>query len=190
VGLLDDVRQFPRGVAAFSETARVRATGNWDRDKLARLLAGLYALPGVTVIAEVDAAELGAADTPDRALLDYLETGLPPLWSSRWCGVRSMVLGGTLVGSAGILVSIVDRVDIDDSSGPGTSVVSISPDNPAHLQPVEWLAAGLRGDATTPGGVVLVVPPDLAGAAARAISAAGLRAEPGQSPKPAAPGQR
>jgi hypothetical protein len=79
---------------------------------------------------------------------------------------------------------------VDDFSVGDTPADSISPDIPAHLQPVEWLAAGLRGNATTPGGVVLVVPPDLAGAAARVITAAGLRSEPGEPPNPAAPGQR
>jgi hypothetical protein len=49
VGLLDDVRRFPRGMAAVRETARVHATGGWDADKLARLLAGVANCSGVCV---------------------------------------------------------------------------------------------------------------------------------------------
>lgn len=162
MSLLAEVRGFPRVLASARLTARVTATGEWDVDKLARLLEGVHGLRTAAVVADVDAAELGAPDTPDRALRDYLETGLPPLWSSRWAGRCSVVLGGTLTGSSGAVVSVVD---------------SVPPlgDNLVHLQPLDWLAAGLRGEATSPGAVLLDVEAEDVGAATRAVAAAGLR---------------
>jgi hypothetical protein len=136
----------------------VTVTGAWDADKLARLLEGVHGLLAAEVIADVDAEELGAPDTPDRALSDYLETGLPPLWSAFWSGRCSVILGGTLTGGGGTVVSIVD---------------SVPPlgDNVVHLQPLDWLAAGLRG---APGCVHLDVAPEDLGAATQVVLRAGL----------------
>jgi hypothetical protein len=124
VSLLAEVRPFPRAFPAG--TRRVTATGEWDTGALARLLLGVHGLRTAVVTAEVDAGELGSPDTPERALRDYLETGVPPLWTSPWSGRRTAVLGGTLSGPEGTIASIVDGL------------------LPAHLQPLHWLAAGLR----------------------------------------------
>jgi hypothetical protein len=48
-------------------------------------------------------------------------------------------------------------------------------DNLVHLQPLDWLAAGLRGEASSPGAVLLDVEAEDVGAATRAVAAAGLR---------------
>jgi len=156
VSLLDGVRAFPR--PPLRRSARVAVTGDWDAGKLALLLEGVHGLLAAGVVADVDAAELGAPDTPDRALGDYLETGLPPLWSAFRSGRCSVTLGGTLTGPGGMLASLVD---------------SVPPlgDNTVHLQPLDWLAAGLR----PPGGhVCLTVAPEDIGAATQLALSASL----------------
>jgi hypothetical protein len=156
VSLLDGVRAFPR--APRYRMARVTVTGDWDAGKLALLLEGVHGLLAAEVIADVDAAELGAPDTPDRALADYLETGLPPLWSAFRSGRRSLTLGGTLTGPGGMLASIVD------------SVPALG-DNVIHLQPLDWLAAGLRAG---PGCARLGVAPEDIGAVTQVVFGASL----------------
>jgi hypothetical protein len=138
--------------------ARVTVTGDWDAGKLALLLEGVHGLLAAGVVADVEAAELGAPDTPDRALSDYLETGLPPLWSSFRSGRCSVTLGGTLTGPGGMVASIVDSVP-----PLGARVV--------HLQPLGWLAAGLR---PAGGRVCLSVAPEDIGAATQVAFAASL----------------
>lgn len=156
MSLLARVREFPR--APLRRTARVTVTGEWDAGKLALLLEGVHGLLAARVVAEVDAAELGAPDTPDRALGDYLETGLPPLWSASWAGRCSVVLGGTLTGPGGMLASIVD------------STPSLG-DRVVHLQPLDWLAAGLRA---APGRMRLAVAPEDLGATTQVVFGASL----------------
>ncbi|MDT7726791.1 MAG: hypothetical protein QOI21_3367 [Actinomycetota bacterium] len=124
MSLLAEVRPFPR--APIEGAVRVTATGEWGMEVLTRLLVDVHGLRTAAVTAEVDASELGAPDTPERALRDYLDTGIPPLWTSPWSGRRSLVLGGTVTGPEGTVVSIVDGL------------------LPVHLQPLDWLAAGLR----------------------------------------------
>jgi hypothetical protein len=147
------------------ETIKVVAVkGAWDAGNLVALLEGAHALAEVKVFAEVDVAELAAVDTPERALRDYLETGTPPLWTSQHRGIKTVKLGGTLAGRSGTLVSIVD------------SMPQLA-DNRCHLQPVNWLVASLRRDAGLSGVLLLVVPGELAKAAARLVECAGLRSE-------------
>ncbi|HEV7980941.1 DUF6885 family protein [Amycolatopsis sp.] len=153
MSLLAEVRPFSR---AFPEgTRRVTATGEWDTDVLARLLLGVHGLRTAAVTAEVDAGELGSPDTPERALRDYLDTGIPPLWTSPWSGHRAVVLGGTLSGPEGTIASIVDG----------------SMSLPVHLQPLDWLAAGLR---EAHGGVHLDVAPGDVEVAAQVVLSASL----------------
>ena len=153
MSLLAEVRPFAR---AFPEgTRRVTATGEWDTDALARLLLGVHGLRAAAVIAEVDAGELGSPDTPERALRDYLDTGIPPLWTSPWSGRCTVVLGGTLSGPEGTIASIVDS----------------SPSLGEHLQPLDWLAAGLR---EARGVVHLDVVPGDVEMAAQVVFSAGL----------------
>jgi hypothetical protein len=113
--------------------AVVPAEGNWAPQSLFMLLAALWHLPRVALIADVDPAEFGASDTPVRALLDYLDTGVPPLWSSRWrpAAGHFVLVAGMRIGTEGTLVSIMD------------SYASLG-DNGMHDQPVEWVAAALR----------------------------------------------
>ncbi|MEV6910459.1 hypothetical protein [Amycolatopsis sp. NPDC051071] len=128
----------PEGLARAIEElsggrlAAVPATGNWAPQSLFMLLAALWPLPRVALIAEVDPAEFGAHDTPARALLDYLDTGVPPLWSSRWRPSTGHVVlvTGMRIGTEGTLVSIMD----------GYSSLG---DNGLREQPIEWLAAAL-----------------------------------------------
>jgi hypothetical protein len=136
----------------------VPATGEWTTESLFDLLAGLWDLPRVAVIARIDGAELGASDTPERALLDYLDTGVPPLWTSRWRppGGHFVLLAGIRIGAEGTLVSVVD------------TYASLG-DNGIHDQPLEWVTAALAGL-----GVLLVVDADRAAVAREAVRAAGL----------------
>ncbi len=128
----------PEGLARAIETmsggrlAAVPATGNWAPQSLFMLLAALGHLPRVALIAEVDPAEFGAHDTPVRALLDYLDTGVPPLWSSRRRpSTGHFVLAtGMRIGAEGTLVSIMD------------GYASLGDDG-LRDQPIEWLAAAL-----------------------------------------------
>lgn len=163
MALLDDVRGFPAPGLVPADTV-LAARGAWDVDNLTALLAGAHGLAEVQVFAEVDVAELAAVDTPERALADFLETGVPPLWSSQHRGIKTVKLGGTLTGPAGTCVSIV-------GSEPRLA------DDQAHLQPLNWLVAALRRDGDEPGVVVFVVPAELAADVARVIADAGLRAE-------------
>lgn len=163
MALLDDVRRFP-APGLVPADAVLAARGAWDIDKLTALLQGAHGLTEVKVFAEVDAAELAAVDTPERALVDFLETGVPPLWSSQHRGVKTVKLGGTLTGARGTLVSIV-------GSEPRLA------DDQAHLQPLNWIVAALRRDDGAPGVVVFVVPGELSGDVARVITDAGLRVE-------------
>ncbi|MEC3974706.1 DUF6885 family protein [Amycolatopsis sp. H20-H5] len=145
----------------------IPASGDWTVDSLFDLLAGLGELPRVAVLARVESAELGAPDTPERALLDYLDTGVPPLWSSRWRaeGEHFVLLAGVRIGAEGTLLSVVDTYP---SLG----------DNGIHEQPIEWLVAALRREPHRPGGLLLVVDATQAAAATEAVTAAGLRSRP------------
>ncbi|WP_328614880.1 hypothetical protein OHS18_44720 [Amycolatopsis sp. NBC_00355] len=146
------------GALSGGALTAVPATGEWTTGSLFDLLAGLWDLPRVAVIARIDGAELGADDTPERALLDYLDTGVPPLWTSRWRppGGHFVLLAGIRIGAEGTLVSVVDTYP---SLG----------DNGIHDQPVEWLTAALAGL-----GVLLVVDADRAAVAREAVRVANL----------------
>ncbi|WP_410669115.1 DUF6885 family protein [Amycolatopsis sp. cmx-4-68] len=138
--------------------AAVPATGEWTTESLFDLLVGLWDVPRVAVIARIDSAELGAHDTPERALLDYLDTGVPPLWTSRWRppGGHFVLVAGIRIGAEGTLLSVVDTYP---SLG----------DNGIHDQPVEWLTAALAGL-----GVLVVVDADQFAAVREAVRVAGL----------------
>ncbi|KZB86752.1 DUF6885 family protein [Amycolatopsis regifaucium] len=148
----------PRAIEALSggRLAAVPATGHWAPQSLFMLLAGLWRLPRVAVIAEVDPAEFGAHDTPVRALLDYLDTGIPPLWSSRFrpAGGHTVLVAGLRIGAEGTLLSIMDG---HPSLG----------DNGLHDQPVDWVAAALSR-------MLIVVDDGDTEAAVAAITTAGL----------------
>ncbi|WP_245574026.1 DUF6885 family protein [Amycolatopsis nigrescens] len=162
------------GIATAVETLSggalraVPAAGDWTASKLGRLLDLVHLLPRVAVIANVDTAELGAQDTPEQALRDYLETGMPPLWASRWRVGHFALIGGTLIGDGGTLVSIVD------------TYASLGRDG-VHLQLVENLANALLRKGMSPGGLLLVVAAEQAGAAANLVESTGLLARPWDS---------
>lgn len=139
--------------------AVVPALGEWDAPTVSDLLLGLWELPRVAVLARVDPAELGAPDTPERALLDYLDTGIPPLWTNRWRppAPHHVLIAGVRLGAEGTLLSIVDTYRELGDDG-------------VHDQPVEWVAAGLES-------VLLVADARHADALAQAVSYAGLRTE-------------
>jgi hypothetical protein len=137
--------------------AVVPATGDWHGETISDLLLGLWELPRVAVLARLDPAELGSPDTPERALLDYLDTGIPPLWTNRWRppAPHHVLLAGVRLGAAGTLLSIVDTYrELGD--------------NGVHDQPVEWVAAGLAS-------VLLVADAGRAATLAQAVDYAGLR---------------
>ncbi|MGW4062358.1 DUF6885 family protein [Amycolatopsis sp. NPDC004747] len=146
------------GALSRGALAAVPVTGQWTTGALFDLLVGLWDVPRVAVLARVDAAELGAHDTPERALLDYLDTGVPPLWTSRWRppGGHFVLLAGIRIGAEGTLLSVVD------------TYLSFG-DNGRHDQPVEWVTAALRGL-----GVLVVVDAEQAGVVRAAAGAAGL----------------
>ncbi|MFD0813995.1 DUF6885 family protein [Amycolatopsis umgeniensis] len=139
------------GTLSGGRLVAVPATGNRAPQPLFMLLAALWQLPRVAVIAEVDPAEFGAHDTPVRALLDYLDTGVPPLWSSRWRPAEAhyVLAAGMRIGAEGTLVSIMDG------------------HYGLHDQPVEWLAAALHR-------MLVVVDDGDTEAAVTAITTAGL----------------
>ncbi|MEV7095514.1 hypothetical protein AB0M80_21980 [Amycolatopsis sp. NPDC051045] len=136
----------------------VPVTGEWTTGSLFDLLVGLWDVPRVAVLARIDGAELGAHDTPERALLDYLDTGVPPLWTSRWRppGGQFVLVAGIRIGAEGTLLSVVDTYP---SLG----------ENGRHDQPVEWMTAALAGL-----GVLVVVDADQAGVVRAAARTAGL----------------
>ncbi|MFI9451332.1 DUF6885 family protein [Amycolatopsis sp. NPDC052450] len=144
------------GTLSGGRLAAVPATGNWAPQSVFMLLAALWRLPRVALIAEVDPAEFGAHDTPARALLDYLDTGIPPLWSSRWRPPAGhfVLATGMRIGAEGTLVSVMDGYP---SLG----------DNGLHDQPVEWMAAALKR-------MLIVVDDADAETALGAITTAGL----------------
>ena len=146
------------GALSGGALAAVPVTGEWTTETLFDLLAGLWDVPRVAVIARIDAAELGAHDTPERALLDYLDTGVPPLWTSRWRppGGHFVLVAGIRIGAEGTLLSVVDTYR---SFG----------DNGIHDQPVEWMTAALAGL-----GVLVVVDADQEAATREAARVAGL----------------
>ncbi|GAA1021091.1 MULTISPECIES: DUF6885 family protein [Amycolatopsis] len=137
--------------------AVVPAAGEWSASTVSDLLLGLWELPRVAVLARVDPAELGAPDTPERALLDYLDTGIPPLWTNRWRppAPHHVLIAGVRLGAEGTLLSVVDTYRELGDEG-------------VHDQPVEWVAAGLES-------VLLVADAGHAEALAQAVSYAGLR---------------
>ncbi|WP_275292172.1 hypothetical protein [Amycolatopsis sp. La24] len=137
--------------------AVVPALGAWSASTVSDLLLGLWELPRVAVLARVDPAELGSPDTPERALLDYLDTGIPPLWTNRWRppAPHHVLIAGVRLGAEGTLLSVVDTYRELGDDG-------------VHDQPVEWIAAGLES-------VLLVADARHAEALAQAVSYAGLR---------------
>ncbi|HVV10069.1 DUF6885 family protein [Amycolatopsis sp.] len=160
----DDAGASAAGVAeAVQELSRGRlrvvpASGRWSPDALRALLDGVAGLPRVTVLANVDTAELGAHDTPERALLDYLEGGLPPLWTSRWKVGHFVLLAGTVTGVGGTLVSIVDTYPSLGERG-------------LHFQMLERLALALDGGR----GLLFVVGPEHEQQAVELVRNCGLR---------------
>lgn len=78
-------------------------------EEFGAFLAGLYEYSWVAPVATVDLHDLGADDTPDRAFLDYLDGGIPPLWTSRRTGLRSVLLAGTVTGPGGTVVPVVEN---------------------------------------------------------------------------------
>lgn len=137
----------------------VPASGEWSAEALFHLLVALWDLPRVAVIARLDPAELGSPGTPRRALLDYLHTGVPPLWTNRWRppGYHHVLLAGVRIGSEGTLLSVVDTY-------------SVLGDNGVHDQPLEWVTAALAGK----GVLLLVADAAHAGVLAEAVAGAGL----------------
>lgn len=140
----------------------VPACGDWKTPGLHRLLEGCYELPSVAVMANVDSGEFGAHDTPEHALVDYLEGGPPPMWNSRWRTGHFVLLAGTLAGPGGTLVSVVDTY-------PGLGHRGV------HLQPLSRLTEALRRERlAAPGGLLLVVRKADEPVAAELVTAAGL----------------
>ncbi|NBH03174.1 hypothetical protein, partial [Amycolatopsis sp. SID8362] len=156
-GLASAVGSLSRGALVA-----VPVTGTWTTESLFDLLVGLWDVPRVAVIARIDGAELGAHDTPERALLDYLDTGVPPLWTSRWRppGGHFALLAGIRIGAEGTLLSVVD------------TYASLG-DNGIHGQPVEWVTAALTGL-----GVLVVVDLDQADVVREVARVAGLSPSP------------
>ncbi|MFD2490886.1 DUF6885 family protein [Amycolatopsis jiangsuensis] len=107
-------------------------SGPWRPDALFDLLLELWDLPRVAVLARLDPAELGAPDTPRRALTDYLATGIPPLWTNRWRppAPHHVLIAGVRIGAEGTLLSVVDTYREVGAHG-------------VHEQPLEWVTAGL-----------------------------------------------
>ncbi|GAB3375148.1 DUF6885 family protein [Amycolatopsis echigonensis] len=153
---LDGLATAIRTLSAES-LAVVPAVGQWHPSTVSDLLLGLWELPRVAVLARVDPAELGSPDTPERALLDYLDTGVPPLWTNRWRppAPHHVLIAGVRLGAEGTLLSVVDTYRELGDDG-------------VHDQPVEWIAAGLES-------VLLVADARHAEALAQAVSYAGLR---------------
>ncbi|ATY10900.1 hypothetical protein CU254_10780 [Amycolatopsis sp. AA4] len=151
-GLATAIRTLSEGKLAV-----VPALGEWSTSTVSDLLLGLWELPRVAVLARVDPAELGSPDTPERALQDYLDTGIPPLWTNRWRppAPHHVLLAGVRLGAEGTLLSVVDTYRELGDEG-------------VHDQPVEWIAAGLES-------VLLVADARYADALAQAVSYAGLR---------------
>ncbi|GAB3577024.1 hypothetical protein GCM10027445_42020 [Amycolatopsis endophytica] len=132
----------------------VTAEGTWTAKALNAVFAGVPELPDLSLLAFVDTSGFGAPDTPDRALRDYLEGGLPPFWSSRWRARHFVILGGTLTGPGGTLVAIVDGYRPVGRDG-------------VHLQLLDRVVAALRG-------LLLVVPSADAPTARALVARAGL----------------
>jgi hypothetical protein len=146
------------GALSGGSLAAVPVTGEWTTETLFDLLAGLWDVPRVAVIARIDGAELGAHDTPERALLDYLDTGVPPLWTSLWRppGGHFVLVAGVRIGAEGTLLSVVDTYPSFGHNG-------------IHDQPVEWVAAALAGL-----GVLVVVDADQVAVTREVVRVAGL----------------
>ncbi|MEU3270800.1 hypothetical protein ABZ639_08125 [Saccharomonospora sp. NPDC006951] len=140
----------------------VPVCGDWDVTRLLALFAGLSDLRSVAVIGNVDTGAFAAQDTPDRALRDYLATGMPPLWMSRWKAGHFVFLAGLLVGEEGAVVSVVDTYPSLGERG-------------LHVQPIECVAAALRRERMNPGGLLLVVPAEDVPYTRYLVLAAGLR---------------
>ncbi|WP_344856299.1 DUF6885 family protein [Amycolatopsis ultiminotia] len=146
------------GIAGAIETlsdhrlAVVPVTGPWRTETVFDLLLELWDLPRVAVLARVDPAELGAPDTPERALTDYLDTGIPPLWTNRWRppAPHHLLVAGARIGAEGTLLSVMDTYRELGVDG-------------VHEQPLEWVTAAL-------GTVLLVADADHASSLARAAS--------------------
>ncbi|MDQ0380202.1 DUF6885 family protein [Amycolatopsis thermophila] len=141
------------GTLSGGRLTAVVAQGEWTASALKAILAGVPELPDVTLVAFVDTEDFGAPDTPERALRDYLEGGLPPFWGSRWRARHCVFLGGTIEG-AGTLVAIVDGYRSFGRDG-------------VHLQLLDRVAAALRG-------LLLVVPAADAPAARALVARAGF----------------
>ncbi|WP_116041032.1 DUF6885 family protein [Amycolatopsis palatopharyngis] len=146
----------PRTVRELS-AGRLRAVpvlGPWTAEFVCLLLEAAMRLSAVVPIAAVDTGSFAAADTPQRALRDFLDTGLPPLWMSAHRTAEVVFVGGLLRGREGALACVLDT----------------APGHRAQLQPLSHLAAALH-DA----GMLLVVHAAEAGRARRIVTEAGLR---------------
>ncbi|MEU6645432.1 hypothetical protein ABZ863_23165 [Saccharomonospora sp. NPDC046836] len=161
---------------SHGELAAVPASGEWTVPALGRLLDGARRLGRVVVIANVDTGKFAAHDTPQRLLRDYLDAGEIPLWTSRWRVGHFVLVAGMSTGTAGTLVSVVDTYPSLGEQG-------------VHLQPIENLAAALRRKGMAPGGMLLIVRADWAGAARALVTDAGLRAQLWDNGSPAPRGQ-
>ncbi|SFB45586.1 hypothetical protein SAMN05216266_11270 [Amycolatopsis marina] len=142
---------------------RLRAVpvrGPWTAEAVYELLGTLMRLSAVVPIATVDTGSFAAPDTPQRALRDFLDTGLPPLWMSAHRAAEVVFVGGLVYGRRAALACVLDTAPVGDAAD-GHRV---------HLQPLPHLAAALH-DA----GMLLVVPAAEAADAGRIVTQAGLR---------------
>jgi uncharacterized protein DUF6885 len=117
LALLDQVRWFsgarelvflPRNEIAVPGRLRgIPISREWTVEGLLALLGEWHERCWVAPVATVDVAGLGADDTPERALVDHLDGGLPPMWSSRQEGTRALLIAGTVTGPGGTVLPVM-----------------------------------------------------------------------------------
>lgn len=145
--------------------AVVPARGEWEQDRLRRLLHSVSELETPTIVlANITTAELADQNTAPDTLERYLDTGTDAAPASRWEAGHFVALVGHLDGRSGCLLLVAD-------SYPGLGRDGL------HLQPVERVAAALRRNGLPPGGVLLVVPGRSRQRVREVVAAAGLRTE-------------
>jgi hypothetical protein len=153
-----------RAVAELSAGRRVAVgiTGPWNAETLARLLEIAGAEKDAALVLNVGTRWLWGSRPALSQLLGYLETGDSDRGPEPdWAVGHFVGCLGVVRGARGTLLLISDTYDTLGLHG-------------VHLQPIERVAAALRREGMTPGGVLLMLPGDRRDAISSSLTRAGL----------------
>jgi hypothetical protein len=153
-----------RAVAELSAGRRVALglTGPWSAETLERLLEIALAEKDAALVLNIGTRFFWGSHPTVAELLAYLEAGDDTAGPGPdWAVGHFVGCLGVVLGARGRLLIITDTYEALGLHG-------------VHLQPIERVAAALRREGMTPGGVLLMLPGDRRDAVSSSLTRAGL----------------